>query len=1188
LLLWRDLQSLPGLLLWPLATALLLAGAWLEAKDANPAAGDRSSVTGQRPPVTGDPAPASGNRSPFTVHRSPLTAHWDLVLLFLILLVAAWARFHQLDVYPNGCQSDECNNGLDALRWLGGAPYTPYAETNEGQATFFTYLIALSFRVFGVGVEQMRYVSAAVGVLTVAAFYFLARDLYGRRAGLAAAAMLAGDRWHITFSRIVYELIMQPLFMVLLFFFLLRALREGRRRDWALAGVMLAAGLNTYTAFRVVPILVAAFLVFWAVRTWLTDRPALRHDLQGMGLMAAAAAVAVLPLGVYVVQNWDVFTSRMRHISVMRDVERVGSLQPILDNLRKTLYMFNWQGDLAALNNLPGAPMLGTLVGVLFVLGLGYSLWHGLRGRPIPVLYAMWFVAVASLAVLSVAHEAPTARRTIGMVPLVYLLVALVTDQLLRRWDEAWYGLGRRWFELAVAAAAVAVMAGGIRTYFQVQAPHPDVWAAYSPNESAVGRYLASLPGDATVLITPQYEHHSAVKLIGRDHPYRALNPVDDLPYRGATTGDLVYVLEPVDLPLLSLLEQIYPTGRGEVHRDRYDRPLFLSYQVPQADLAATQGIVGRFYTAYPPVTAPEAEQTVASLDLDLAAAPLAPPFFALWEGTLLAPAYGEYAFDLLAEGEAATLQIGQTHRLDLPAGGAGRLTATLAAGFHPLRLEYRAAASAGRLRLTWSGPGFGPQPVGSPDLFTFKLGGQGLVGYYFPNAEWAGEPAIVRNDLLIVANNPLPEPFSILWRGKIAIPESGLYVFGTRSDDGSFVFINGQLVVDNGGSHGAQDRQGSIYLEQGFHDIEVRYNQYVGGREMQLYWQPPGQGQGIVDSRYLFPLEGAEIPAGLALPPPPIIAQAPAVPAVAPPVEQPGRPAPQLEAPAVRPRGDFPTLAAEVLWTVGDACGGRDGEFSTPRGVAMDPATGDLFVVDTGNGRIVRLSTDGQWLGSFGQAGMGPDQFQEAFDIAVEPTDTVLVLDAVAQQLLRFTADGRHLATFGAEYTFYRPRGLDVNPAGQIVIADTGGVRILRLGPGGDLLGQIGGPGSDLAQGQPTDAASTPQGEVYFVEAETGVVTRVGADGAATAWLGPAPASTLDGPHLALRPAGGLYVTDPEGRRVLLFDRDGGPLGQFGAEAGLVKPVGIAAAQAGAGVDRVAVVDSHACRVLLFQVSAP
>ena len=376
-------------------------------------------------PVRLSSEPASqGPRSPTTVHRSLFTAHWDLLLLALILAVSAFVRFNQIDVFPNGCQSDECNNGLDALKWLGGAGYLPFAETNEGQATLFTYLIALSFQLFGVGVTQMRVVSALVGVLTVGAFYFLARDHYGRRAALAATALLATARWHVTFSRIVYELIMQPLVMVLLAFFLLRALRTGKRWQWALAGVMLALGMNTYTAFRVVPFIVAAFLVFWVVREWIVGRsstlaparvqvyggvpPAAqrpaedgsdircassavvspsRHDLQGIAILAGAAFTAILPLGVYIVQNWAVFTGRMRHISILNEVERLGSMQPIVDNFKKTLYMFNWQGDAAALNNLPGAPMLDTLVGVLFVLGLAYALWHTLRAQPLPVLY---------------------------------------------------------------------------------------------------------------------------------------------------------------------------------------------------------------------------------------------------------------------------------------------------------------------------------------------------------------------------------------------------------------------------------------------------------------------------------------------------------------------------------------------------------------------------------------------------------------------------------------------------------------------------------------------------------------------------------------------------------------------------------------------------------------------------------
>ena len=187
----------------------------------------------------------------------------------------------------------------------------------------------------------------------------------------------------------------------------------------------LALGMNTYTAFRVVPFILAAYLLYWLGRDLVRDRSNLRRDLGGMAILAGGAFTAILPLGVFIIQRWDVFTVRMRSINVFRDVEQVGSLQPIYDNLRKTLFMFNWRGDESGLNNLPGAPMLDTLAAALLVLGLAYSLWHLLRGRALPVLYVLWAVGIASLAVLSVAHEAPSARRTIGMLPLVYLLVAL-------------------------------------------------------------------------------------------------------------------------------------------------------------------------------------------------------------------------------------------------------------------------------------------------------------------------------------------------------------------------------------------------------------------------------------------------------------------------------------------------------------------------------------------------------------------------------------------------------------------------------------------------------------------------------------------------------------------------------------------------------------------------------------------
>lgn len=49
------------------------------------------------------------------------------------------------------------------------------------------------------------------------------------------------------------------------------------------------------------------------------------------------------------------------------------------------------------------------------------------------------------------------------------------------------------------------------------------------------------------------------------------------------------------------------------------------------------------------------------------------------------------------------------------------------------------------------------------------------------------------------------------------------------------------ELIVDNGGLHGMQERSGTIELEPGMHPFRVTWFQAGGGLGLITHWQGPG-----------------------------------------------------------------------------------------------------------------------------------------------------------------------------------------------------------------------------------------------------------------------------------------------------------------------------------------------------------
>ncbi|HHT9105221.1 MAG TPA: flippase activity-associated protein Agl23 [Candidatus Wujingus californicus] len=134
-----------------------------------------------------------------------------------------------------------------------------------------------------------------------------------------------------------------------------------------------------------------------------------------------------------------------------------------------------------------------------------------------------------------------------------------------------------------------------------------------------------------------------------------------------------------------------------------------------------------------------------------------------------------------------------------------------------------------------------------------------GLVGNFFHNVECAGKPFLtkVENGLISFTYNdetkkPYRSPFGIKWEGYLSITQKGMYKFATKSDDGSFVYIDGNMVVDNGDLHAMRYISGVVFLDEGFHHVRVEYFDAGGGAIMEFLWTPPGGSEAIVPANVL------------------------------------------------------------------------------------------------------------------------------------------------------------------------------------------------------------------------------------------------------------------------------------------------------------------------------------------------
>ncbi|UCD27338.1 MAG: hypothetical protein JSV03_09415, partial [Planctomycetota bacterium] len=151
----------------------------------------------------------------------------------------------------------------------------------------------------------------------------------------------------------------------------------------------------------------------------------------------------------------------------------------------------------------------------------------------------------------------------------------------------------------------------------------------------------------------------------------------------------------------------------------------------------------------------------------------------------------------------------------------------------------------------------------------TQPMGIGGLQAEYFSDVtDMSGIAKEVRVDPQIEFNwnqdSPAPAVnraiFSVRWRGEIEIPLTDTYTFTTRSNDGSRIYVNNQLVVEDWGTHAARDSSGTLDLEAGSYPITVEYMQDGANANIVVSWESSLIPKQVIPSVVLSPVVRATL----------------------------------------------------------------------------------------------------------------------------------------------------------------------------------------------------------------------------------------------------------------------------------------------------------------------------------------
>ena len=222
------------------------------------------------------------------------------------------------------------------------------------------------------------------------------------------------------------------------------------------------------------------------------------------------------------------------------------------------------------------------------------------------------------------------------------------------------------------------------------------------------------------------------------------------------------------------------------------------------------------------------------------------------------------------------------------------------------------------------------------------------------------------------------------------------------------------------------------------------------------------------------------------------------------------------------------------------------EGKFYKPRGVAVD-SNGNVYVVDSGNGRVQKFDRDGTFIAQWGSPGSREAQFKQPIGVAVDSRGYVYVADSGNNRIQKFDGYGALVTQWGKygseDGQFDNPAAVATDLFRNVYVADAGNNRVQIFESDGTFISKLEGVEVGKASVAPAGVAVDHEGNIYVADSMSRKILKFDMEGEHLITWGSfgredMPFNSLTA--IAADSAGRVYAADSDRNCIQMFDSEG------------------------------------------------